>query len=376
MQSFDIIKQSSAQESFRVKAIMGNYDLQTSHTEEHFTGFLDIDYDWNIGLIVGRSGSGKTTIARELFGDNIINRYEYSHTSILDDMPKGVSVSEIEKALTAVGFASPPSWLKPYAVLSNGEKMRCDLARAILEKRELFCFDEFTSVVDRNVAQVASFAMQKAIRRGGKKFVAVSCHYDIQEWLMPDWVFNTDTMTFTRLDLDEQKKNRPRIELDIVETQRKQQYWEIFRKYHYLNGSLNPISRAFVAFANGELCAFVAVLPFPHPIKKDTYRIHRIVVLPDYQGIGIARGLLDYLGEYYDNAGKALIIQTSNIGMAMMLASNPRWRVGRVGRVGRGSAGGAVHNYNNKANTISNARITISAEYKRKIVQYGKKKGI
>lgn len=169
MPHFDIIKRSAPSESFRVKSIMGSYDMTAAHTEEHFVGDIELPADWNIGLIVGRSGTGKTTIARELFGDCIINGYEYTHESILDDMPKGASVQEICLALTSVGFASPPSWLKPYSVLSNGEKMRCDLARAILEKRDLFVFDEFTSVVDRNVAKIGSLAMQKAIRRGGAK---------------------------------------------------------------------------------------------------------------------------------------------------------------------------------------------------------------
>lgn len=179
MQDFDIVKRSQPGESFRVKSVMGTYDIQTNVAEEHFRGSLDLDFDWNIGLIVGRSGSGKTTIARELFGDNIISGYEYTHESILDDMPKGASVEEISMALTSVGFASPPSWLKSYSVLSNGEKMRCDLARAILEKRDLFAFDEFTSVVDRNVAKIASLAMQKAIRRGGRNsspFLAITTY--------------------------------------------------------------------------------------------------------------------------------------------------------------------------------------------------------
>jgi ABC-type glutathione transport system ATPase component len=100
---------------------MGTYDIQTNVAEEHFRGSLDLDFDWNIGLIVGRSGSGKTTIARELFGDNIISGYEYTRESILDDMPKGASVEEISMALTSLGFASPPSWLQSYSVLSNGE---------------------------------------------------------------------------------------------------------------------------------------------------------------------------------------------------------------------------------------------------------------
>ena len=167
MPHFDIVKQSTPSESFRVKSVMGTYDMTAAHTEEHFVGEITLPQNWNIGLIVGRSGTGKTTIARELFGDCVIDGYAYTHESILDDMPEGASVTDICMALTSVGFASPPSWLKPYAVLSSGEKMRCDLARAILEKREMFVFDEFTSVVDRNVAKIGSLAMQKAIRRGG-----------------------------------------------------------------------------------------------------------------------------------------------------------------------------------------------------------------
>lgn len=206
MPSFDIVRTSQPTDSFRVQSIIGTYDLQQQHVTEHFKGEINLPDKWNIGLIVGRSGSGKTTIAHELFDADIINGFDWTHDNILDDMPKEATVKEIAAMLTAVGFSSPPSWLKPYGVLSNGEKMRCDIARAILEKRELFVFDEFTSVVDRNVARVSSLAIQKAIRRQDRRFIAVTCHYDVQDWLMPDWVFNTDDMTFQLLDAEAQKK--------------------------------------------------------------------------------------------------------------------------------------------------------------------------
>ena len=175
---------------------MGTYDLQDNNVQEHFVGSIDLPDKWQIGLIVGASGTGKTTIARELFPDAYIERFEYTHESFLDDMPEDASVTDITRTLTSVGFASVPSWLKPYSVLSNGEKMRCDLARAILSHDKLFVFDEFTSVVDRNVAKIGSFAMQKAIRKTDKQFIAVTCHYDVEDWLLPDWVFDTDTMSF------------------------------------------------------------------------------------------------------------------------------------------------------------------------------------
>lgn len=332
MPHFDIIKQATPGESFRVKSVMGSYDMTTAHTEEHFSGDIDLPEKWQIGLIVGRSGTGKTTIARELFGDCIITGYDYSHESILDDMPQSASVQEICKALTSVGFASPPSWLKPYSVLSNGEKMRCDLARAILEKKPLFVFDEFTSVVDRNVAKVGSLAMQKAIRRGDGKFIAVTCHADVEPWLMPDWVFNTDTMTFTAKDLAEQKKNRPPLNLVVYETKRKREYWEMFRKYHYLNHSFNTAARTFVCFVNGQLAGFCSVLPQPHPVRKHLWRMHRTVVFPDYQGIGVASAMSALIAEDFKRRGLSVSTVTSNQAMIASMRRSPLWKCVDIGR--------------------------------------------
>lgn len=206
MPNFNIVRENNPKKTYRVASIMGTYDLQTQHVREEFKGCIDLPQKWNLGLIVGRSGTGKTTIAKELFGEHIVSGFSYRHESILDDMPRNKSANEICQALNSVGFSSPPSWLKPYSVLSNGEKMRCDIARAMLEDNEMFVFDEFTSVVDRNVAQIGSFALQKAIRRNDKKFIAVTCHFDVQDWLMPDWVFDTDSMTFHVFDYEELKK--------------------------------------------------------------------------------------------------------------------------------------------------------------------------
>lgn len=356
MQSFDIIRHSEPGETFRVKSVMGTYDMTTKAVTERFTGEIDLPEEWNIGLIVGRSGSGKTTIARELFGEHIISGFEYTHESILDDMPQGVSVEEICKTLCSVGFASPPSWLKPYSVLSNGEKMRCDLARAMLEKRDLFVFDEFTSVVDRNVAQIGSLAIQKAIRRGGQKFIAVSCHYDIEAWLQPDWVFNTDTMTFSVKDREEQKKNRPAIRLDIFETKRKREYWEIFRKYHYLNHNLNTAARVFVAFANGQLAGFSSILPQPHPVRKNLWRLHRSVVLPDYQGVGIASAMRISIADDFKRRGIDVSTVTSNRAMIASMRYSPLWKCVSIGRKQtRSGAKSLPHQSGN--------RITASFEY-------------
>lgn len=197
MPSFDIIKHVTPGDSYRVSSVVNAFDLDLSHIDEHFKGSIDIEgREWNVGLIVGGSGTGKSTIARELFGADLFNEFHRSGKSVIDDMPKEKTVKEIEAAFTSVGFASPPSWLKPYDVLSNGEKMRVDLCYSILSGRDLVVFDEFTSVVNREVAKTSSFAISKAVRRIGTKFVAISCHDDIIDWLSPDWIYNTDEKRF------------------------------------------------------------------------------------------------------------------------------------------------------------------------------------
>src|SRR5699024_12211312 len=82
-------------------------------------------------------------------------------------------IEEIQRIFYTVGFGSVPSWLKPYHVLSNSEKMRVDLARMLLSKK-IIVFDEFTSVVDRQVAKAMSIAIKKAMKHfPEKKFIAI-----------------------------------------------------------------------------------------------------------------------------------------------------------------------------------------------------------
>ena len=193
MPAFDIVKKSDIDNTFRVSKIMSDFDVKQEHATEEFHGNIDFPENWQIGMIVGGSGTGKSTIGRQLFGDLVDETFEYTAKSVIDDMP-GKDIQEIQRMFYAVGFGSVPSWLKPYSALSNGEKMRVDLARKMLSS-DFVVFDEYTSVVDRQVAKAMSIAISKAMKRyPDKKFVAIGCHFDVVEFLQPDWVFNTDSM--------------------------------------------------------------------------------------------------------------------------------------------------------------------------------------
>lgn len=207
MPSFDIVKKTKVSSTFRVEKIKADFDVQNDHANERFVGTIEYPENWNIGVIVGASGTGKSTIAKEVYGSDAITQHEYTHASVIDDMPDA-DISAITKMFYAVGFGSVPSWLKPYSVLSTGEKMRVDLARSMLDK-DFVVFDEFTSVVDRNVARTACIAINKAVHRLNKQFIAISCHYDILEWLQPDWVFDTNEMRCFFTTSRDHKKSSP-----------------------------------------------------------------------------------------------------------------------------------------------------------------------
>ncbi len=127
---------------------------------------------FKIGVIVGSSGSGKSTLLKH-FGveEEPIWETNKSIISHFEDPNDGIT------RLGSVGFNSIPSWYKPYHVLSNGEKFRADLARKIKSNAVI---DEYTSVVDRNVAKAASVALSRYIKSNDIENIVIStCHMDI-----------------------------------------------------------------------------------------------------------------------------------------------------------------------------------------------------
>lgn len=144
-----------------------------------------IPKEFKLGVIVGSSGSGKSTLLKN-FGCEESPVWD-SKKSILSHFE---TPDDAIGKLGAVGLNSIPSWYKPYDVLSNGEKFRADLARKLKSNSII---DEFTSVVDRNVAKAASVSLSRYLKNNEISNIVLStCHRDIVDWLEPDWVIDTD----------------------------------------------------------------------------------------------------------------------------------------------------------------------------------------
>lgn len=309
-------------DSFRVQQIAGMFDMEVADRATRRIEFdaPDTDADWKIGLIVGPSASGKSTAARHLFGKAALQNRPWPKDVAVIDCFGDHSIKTITHALTAVGFGSPPSWLKPYHVLSTGEQLRSSLARCLLNARaKPVVFDEFTSVVDRTVARVGSAAVAKAIRSDCLpcQFVAVTCHDDIIPWLAPDWILDMTVGQVKR-----RLPRRPNIKLDTVPCE--QALWQTFAQYHYLTSTLNRASRCFVTLWRNEPVAFCATVPLVG--RKNRRRISRLVTLPDYQGVGVGSATLQAVAEWHRLKGHRINITTSHPAMISHLRRNPCWR--------------------------------------------------
>lgn len=281
---------------------------------------------WNVGLIVGRSGSGKSTIAHEVFGASVVESYPWpTDRCLLDGFPEAADTMDITAALSSVGFASPPEWLRPFHVLSTGQQFRVTVARAMVEATDPIVIDEFTSTVDRTVAQVGSAAIAKAIRRAGRRFVAVTCHYDVLDWLQPDWVYEPEGDAFAWRSL----QRRPAIALDIEASTL--EAWELFKPYHYLTADYPQGARMFTAWVNGQPIATCGMMSNPMPTP--TWRVTRLVVLPEWQGVGVGIAFLTAVADLYAG-GRPVKIQTGHPGLIHGLDRSPRWTLTREpGRV-------------------------------------------
>lgn len=352
MPRFKHVIEANYTPTFRTEKVAGMFDVPvTNKLRREWDVDIPIeDKKWQIGLIIGASGSGKTTIAKRLFDEKVHSNFEWIAPCLLDDFPADADVKKITETLSRVGFSSPPQWLLPYSALSNGQKFRVELARCLFEYDDIFVFDEFTSVVDRQAAQIGAFAFQKAVRKTKRQFVAVTCHYDVEEWLQPDWVFDVSGNIFKWGCL-----RRPEIKLEVYPCKR--QIWSLFKGHHYLNADISASSRVFCGFIDDRPIALTAILHFPHPKSTGMWKEHRTVVLPDFQGFGIGNIMSEAIGDILLTEGKRFISTTSHPSMMHHRINSRKWRMTRKpSRVSPNLNG-------NLRGTVSASRITASFEY-------------
>jgi len=263
-----------------------------------------------ITLLVGSSGSGKSTI---------LKAWGYNETYI-EDTSNTIEVFKTpqdgERMLLAFGLRSIPTWFRPLRTLSCGERHRAECA--IRVSRGEATLDEFTSTVDRHTAKSLAASVRKYHTDG--LLVIASCHRDIIDWLQPDHIYDTDR----RVWLPRGLVQRPSITLSIRGATTAD--WRMFKDHHYLNSNLHKSCRCYMAEWEGEPVAFVGVIHRCCAQIPLYYAESRIVVRPQFQGLGIGVAMSETIAEEFVNCGHRYFSKTAHPALGEHRNRSLKWR--------------------------------------------------
>lgn len=92
-----------------------------------------------------------------------------------------------------------------------------------------------------------------------------------------------------------------------------------------MSEDLNKSAICYVITWNDKPVSFVAILPFPGVGDAKTRRISRIVTLPDFQGLGIGKKIVDYFSSLYYKIDSQMYIRTINPALGISLSKDENW---------------------------------------------------
>lgn len=333
MQTYELILESKASENFYSQKACDSMDIDVSKKLRHefkITG--DFLNNFNIGLIFGASGSGKTTIAKKIFNKEI-KSILIDSIPVIEQFPSELSYDERANFLNSVGLSQVVCWVRPVNTLSNGQRFRAEIAiQCAFSNDDIVVIDEWTSVVDRTVAKAMSSSIQKFARKFNKKIVLISCHEDVEDWLTPDW----------KIDCNEQKYEDNRgslrqktefIKFEIRECDKSN--WKMFSKYHYLSEKIPGGSNFFYGLFLGEKqIGFQCFSNYvPDTVgKKRIYHSNRTVIHPDYVGFGLGVKLINETSKIVEKMGFRVMAKFSSIPIYKSLIKSDFWKLIKIER--------------------------------------------
>jgi len=295
--NIEVILKSKVNQEFRCQVAANSLDIDVEKKSIHHLKIdnINIPKKWNVGLIYGNSGSGKTTMIKHLYGENIFDVKLNENEPIINQLPKDLSYEDCAKLLNGIGLNSVPCWIRPVKTLSNGQKARAEAVYLMTKSNDVVFIDEWTSVVDRTVAKAMSLCLYKYAKKNNKKIILCSCHIDIIEWLNPDWLIDCNKQEFLLPKAEDFFFNkRKELKFEIKEVKRNS--WKYFSKYHYLNERL-PGGQLYIygLFYEGNQIGFQCFANYVPHRKKTTiiYHSNRTVVHPDYNGLGLGIKLIN-----------------------------------------------------------------------------------
>jgi ABC-type Mn2+/Zn2+ transport system ATPase subunit len=346
MQAYDLTLRSPVSKSFRCQRAANALDIDTEKKSIHrFHVDADLETPFDVGLIVGASGSGKTTLAKHIWGDECFRDMLDMSKPVIDQFPKDWNYDDCATALAGVGLTQVPCWIRPAHTLSNGQRSRAEIALQMArpENDGIIVIDEWTSVVDRTVAKVMSYCIAKHARRTeGRRIVLLSCHYDVTEWLQPDWIIDCNKQQYS----DRRSVRRSReeqLQFDIREVGR--DTWPYFSKYHYLSDKLpGGVIFTFGLFHGDEQVGFQCFANYvPHrKNSRSPMKLHsnRTVIHPDYVGFGMGMTLIDQTSAIMLGRGFDIWAKFTSTPVYKAMSRNDNWKLMDIQRAMKTVVGG------------------------------------
>mgnify|MGYP000866755232 CR=1 FL=1 len=130
---------------------------------------------------------------------------------------------------------------------------------------------------------------------------------------------------------------------------------------------MNKAAEQWVGIINGELVCHTGIIQFP--MRKGWKRVHRLVVLPDYQGIGVGTKFINFVCKTYVDSGWMVNLTTTTPALVHSLRRSEDWVLVRYGRVKNTLRKNFEKYYSKKESKgigSSDNRITYSFNYKLK----------
>ncbi|MCL2874760.1 MAG: ABC transporter [Betaproteobacteria bacterium] len=146
----------------------------------------------DVVYVTGESGSGKSTVLRELVGkmeaDGLkvadIDKVELLDKPLIDQI--GADTGEALNLLSIAGLNDAYLFIRKPKELSDGQRYRFRLAKIIESAAKVWVADEFLAVLDRTTAKVIAFNLQKVARRVGATVLVATTHTDMVADLAPN----------------------------------------------------------------------------------------------------------------------------------------------------------------------------------------------
>jgi ABC-type ATPase with predicted acetyltransferase domain len=172
----------------------------------------------DIIYITGQSGGGKSVLLRELSGQmaqlladtgkKVINLddVKFDDRPLIDQI--GASTNDAMRLLTAAGINDAYLYVRKPSELSDGQRYRLRLAKAIESQAQVWVADEFLAVLDRTSAKVIAYSLQKTARRMGATLIVATTHTDMVHDLYPDLVIEKRYREKLRIEAHEAARTR------------------------------------------------------------------------------------------------------------------------------------------------------------------------